>query len=423
MAMTDLTIVRRSMTARLFSTVTTIVTVAVAVALMLVLLSMRDSGQKAFSRGSGNMHLLISRDASPLVAVLNGVFYANAPRNYMEWAKVEEIAGSLPFDFAIPSQLGDSYRGLPVMAVAPELFTMFEPVRGRPWSFASGQAFTGPFQVVLGAEAARVTGLGLGSEIYLTHGRGGDAHQHRDYAYEVVGILESTGSAHDRALFTDLMSSWVVHAHDRRLAEEGSGIELTTADQVTEEDKKVTGIYARVLTRPGQDASAVLPQVFDMLRRDTSITVASPSNQIERLFQIVGNIDRIFIAMAGVVMISSGIGIMLALYNSMEQRRRQIAVMRVLGCSRGRVFGLVMTESAMIGLMGGVMGALLAVAGAQAVAAAVEARLGLVIEPAIGLDVLLSVIVATVLLASVAGLVPAVVGYRTSVVRHLRPVG
>src|SRR5205085_11916441 len=78
--MPDWTIISRSLRARLFSTVTTVITVGVAVALMLVLLTMRDSGRRAFERGSGNMHLLISRDASPLVSILNGVFYAGAPR-------------------------------------------------------------------------------------------------------------------------------------------------------------------------------------------------------------------------------------------------------------------------------------------------------------------------------------------------------
>ena len=85
--MNDFTIIRRSMTGRMFSTVTTAVTVAVAVALLLTLLSMRKAGEQAFERGSGNMHLLVSGDASPMVAVLNGVFYANAPARPISWAK------------------------------------------------------------------------------------------------------------------------------------------------------------------------------------------------------------------------------------------------------------------------------------------------------------------------------------------------
>ena len=127
MAMTDWTIIRRSMTSRLFSTVTTVITVAIAVGLMLTLLSMRDSGRRAFERGSGNMHMLISNDSSPLVSVLNGIFYANAPARAITPARFAEIANSFPAEYAIPTQLGDRYMGLPVLATTREFFTKFSP--------------------------------------------------------------------------------------------------------------------------------------------------------------------------------------------------------------------------------------------------------------------------------------------------------
>jgi putative ABC transport system permease protein len=185
----------------------------------------------------------------------------------------------------------------------------------------------------------------------------------------------------------------------------------------------ITGIYLRVITRAGQDASAALPMVFEMLRQDPTITAAAPTDQIRRLFAIVSNIDQIFVAMAAVVMISSGIAIMLALYNSMEQRRRQIAVLRVLGCSRARVFGLVVTESAILGVLGAAVGVGLALAGGFAVAAVLKERLGLVVEPTLPLEITLVVMLATVALASAAGIIPALMAYRTSVAKNLRPIG
>lgn len=436
MALTDFTIIRRSMTARLFSTVTTIITVAVAVALMLVLLSMRDSGARAFERGAGNMHLLISRDSSPMVSVLNGVFYANAPARPIAWSEYERLIAPLPLEFAVPVQLGDSYRGLPVLATTSEFFTKFKPDPVTGWSLASGRYFEKELEVVLGATAARQTGLALGDSIFVNHGmaRAGEpSHVHKEYAFTIVGILNPTGSSHDRALFIDLNSTWILHAHDRREAEEAAEhadeahdheheSPLTVAD-IEDRDRLITGVYMRVLTREGQDASAALPQVFSMLRADPSITAAAPTDQIRRLFAIVSNIDQIFIAMAGVVMLSSGIAIMLALYNSMEQRRRQVAVLRVLGCSQGRIFGLVVTESAILGLMGSLAGAGAAVIGGLAVAAVLKERLGLVVEPSLPIDLTLVIVLATVGLAAAAGILPAVMAYRTSVAKNLRPIG
>lgn len=454
MALTDWTIIRRSLLSRTFSTVTTSITVAVAVALLLVLLMMRESGQKAFSRGSGDMHLLISADASPLVSLLNGVFYANAPRRPIAWSKYEQLASSAPWQYFVPTQLGDSYQGgIPVMATVPEFFTRFRPNPGEPWELAQGKFFEKDFEVVVGASAAGATGLNVGDTIHLTHGiahnqsqkqnqsdAAAPVHEHAEFSYAVVGILRPTGGSHDRALFTSLQSTWLIHAFDRREREEhasqngahpeGDAHEahhdheapITPAD-LTDEDRKITGVYARLISREGSDTPANLPQVFDQLRRDTTITVASPRQEIDKLFTIVGNIDRIFLAMGIVVMISSGICIMLALYNSMEQRRRQIAVLRVLGCTRGRVFGLVVTESAVLGMVGAAAGVLLSIIGAQAAAAAMKERVGLAIDPSLPLQATLSVAASAVLLAAAAGLVPAVMAYRTAVARNLKPLG
>ncbi len=443
MALTDFTIIRRSMTARLFSTVTTIMTVAVAAGLMLVLLSMRDAGRKAFERGAGNMHLLVSADSAALPAILNGIFYANPPQRPVTWDKHRQLASSFPWEYAVPVQMGDSYEGSPTLATTSEFFTKFKPDVEFGWELADGRFFEKDFEVVVGAAAAKATRLKIGDKIALTHGAGkgvaqGPAeHVHGDYQFTVVGILKPTGTPHDRALITNLESAWIIHAHDRIEREEhaeedadaaGADAEhhdeqLVGRDELIPEDRKITGIYLRLMTRPGSDATAALAQVFDQLRRDTSITVAQPAQQIGNLFRFVSNIDQIFLGLAGVVMLSSGIAVMLALYNSMEQRRRQIAVLRVLGCSRERIFGLVLTESAMLGLIGALIGLVLCVIGAWVVAAIMKRELGLVIQPSLDARWTLMVVIATIMLAALAGVIPAVMAYRTSVAKNLKPLG
>ncbi|MBS0195309.1 MAG: ABC transporter permease [Planctomycetes bacterium] len=455
--MTDWTIILRSLQARKFSTLTTIVTVAVAVAMMLVLVTMREAGKKAFERGCGDMHLLVSADASPLSSVLNGVFYANPPRRPLPWARFEALKTSAPWAYAVPIQQGDSFKGQPVLATNADFFLKFKPNPNEPWQLADGRFFNTDFEVVVGADAARTTGLRVGSKVYLTHGTGmsregipadpepeghddhadhadhdhdhdakhveGDhsGHVHRDFVYTVVGVLKPTGGSHDRALITNLESTWIIHAKER-LEKAGRHEKPTPAD-LTDEDRKITGVYLRLITREGSDTPANLPAVFDSLRRDTSVTVAAPFDEIRTLDVIVGNVNRVFIAVAGAVMLSSGIAIMLALYNSMEQRRRQIAVLRVLGASKPRIFGLVVTESAIIGLLGAAAGIALGFAGAIVAAAVMKDKLQLLLDPSIPPRALVAVALATVLLAAAAGVVPAFAAYRTSVARNLRPIG
>ena len=428
--MTDFTIVLRSLRVRLFSTIVTALLVATSAGLLLTILSLRSAGKAAFERGSGNAHLLVSADQSPLVAVLNGLFYANPPRAPLSQAKVSEIRRLFPWDFMVETQLGDSYRGFPVLATTPEFFTKFEPVVGEPWAPASGKFFDGNMQVVLGAACARETGLRMGAKLVLTHGSGASreggegeehGHVHREYEFEVVGILKPTGSPHDRALFVSLESSWILHAHDRR---EREGLEgKVTAADLLEDDRKVTGMLLRLPTRSGSNVSSALQQVFDTLRRDTSITVAQPADQIDKLFNIVANVDGIFIALAIVTLFSSAVAILLSMVNSMAQRRRQIAVLRVLGASQSRVFGIVLTEAAVIGLLGSVAGILVSVIALTIATAWLRESLGLIIAP--DFDPRASVIVAAgaVALSALAGLVPAGMAYRTSVSTQLRPLG
>ena len=427
--LTDGQIVLRSLRARPLSTWITIGMVATSVALLLVLLGMRTAARGAFDRGSGNVHLLVSADPSPLVAVLNGIFYANAPSKPIAWAKFQQIRNGFPYQWAIPTQQGDSYRGFPTMATSTDFFAKFEPAAGEPWKLADGRFFERPFEIVLGAAAAKGSGLRMGQQVFLNHGSGASreggepdehaGHVHTEFPFKVVGILEPTGSAHDRALFVDLESSWILHAHDRR---ERAGIEgKTTAADLTDDDRKVTGILLRLPTRAGSDASAAMQQQFDTLRRDTAIVVAQPAQQIEKLFEIVSNVDGIFIGMAVVVLFSSAISTMLALYNSMAARTRQIAVLRVLGASRGRVFGLVLTESLMITMAGAVAGVALALFGGIAASAWLKASIGLVIDPSLDPRSTIIVLGGAVALGALAGVLPAWRAYQVPVADNLRP--
>ncbi len=445
MAISDLTIIRRSLLGRMFSTVTTIATVAVAVGLMLLLLSMRESAKEAFDRGTGNMHLLVTKESDRLTSVLHAIYYTQAPTRFITWDEYQSVRefeggsfGPGALQFLIPIQQGDTFRGFPVTATTAEFFTQFShdsnfapdagegDQRGEPWRLSSGRFLEGDFEAVLGAEVAANANLAMGDHIHMTHGASDFEHKdrghvHDEFEWGVVGILESTGSAHDRAVFIDLDSSWIVHAHDRR-EEDAEGHVETVAEDVTDEDRKVTGLLLRAHVRPGRTMSTVTgPFAFELNR--AGFTVAEPRKEVENLFKIVGNISAILLGMAVVVMVSSGIAIMLALYNSMEQRRRQIAVLRVLGAPRSRIVRLVILESAFIGLAGALAGVILWFPASMIVSKAMAVQVGLIVEPTLRAASLLLVIGGTILLSCLAGVVPAAAAYRTPVARNLRPMG
>jgi putative ABC transport system permease protein len=446
MALSGFTIIRRSLLGRMFSTVTTAVTVAVAVALLLLLLSMRASAERAFQRGIGNMHLLVSNEPDRLGSVLHAIYYTQAPTRFVTWEEYQSIASrygggsSRPgaLSFLIPIQQGDSYRGFPVTATTPEFFTQFShdfefapgtpesEQPGEPWRLGAGRFFDGDFQAVLGSEAAARTGLSVGDHIHIAHGASEFDHEdrghvHDEFEWEIVGILQETGSAHDRALFIDIGSAWIVHAHDRR-ERDADGHIHTDAGDVTNEDRKITGLLLRAQVRPGRQMStATGPIAFEL--NQLGLTVAEPRLEVDRLFRIVGNVSGILLGMAIVVMVSSGIAIMLALYNSMEQRRRQIATFRVLGASKARIFSWVMAESAVLGFLGALAGIALWAPASIIVSGIMEAKVGLSVGLSLNPITLIPVMAGSIVLGCLAGVVPAIAGYRTPVAVNLRPIG
>ncbi len=426
--MSDLAIVLRSLRLRAFSTAVVVVLVAVSAGLLLAILSLRTAGERAFTRGSGNAHLLVSRDGSPLVSVLNGIFYANPPKAPIDKASLDALRASFPWSMFVPTAVGDSYRGFPVVATTPEFLSKFEPVAGEPWKFAAGRAFAANYEVVLGSAVAAETGLRMGAKLVLTHGSGKSregadehAHVHKEYEFEVVGILEPTGSPHDRALFSDLESSWMLHAHDRREREGLHGKVVPT--DLVDGDRVVTGVLMRLPSRDPLAAPPALAQQYDRLRRDGSLTVALPANEIQRLFQIVGSIDVLFLAMAGATLVSSAVAILLSMVNSMAERRRQVAILRVLGASRARIFLLVLTESTMVGLAGAAAGVAVCAVGLFAATAWMREAHGLAIAPELDPRAAVLVAMGTTLLAALAGLAPSILAYRTTVANHLKPLG
>jgi len=185
----------------------------------------------------------------------------------------------------------------------------------------------------------------------------------------------------------------------------------------------VTGVYVRGVVREGRQASAAIAELASELRRNPTLTVASPASEIDALFRIVNRVDRLLIAMAFVVLVSGAVSIMLALYSSGQMRRREIATFRVLGASRGRIVSWVLAEAVILGAAGAVLGGVVSVVGGHVVAWGLKVQLGLVVEPAISPAAFGLVSAVAIVLAAIAGIAPAILAYRTTVAEHLRPLG
>ena len=165
----------------------------------------------------------MSGDSSPLVAVLNGIFYANPPRTPLSESKVTEVAGSMPWSWAIPTQLGDSFRGFPVIGTTPAFLDDFEPAMGEPWRIRRpGRNIEGPFDVVLGSRVAAATGLGVGDRL----------HGHADDPFALARV-EVRGDMEPDDLFETLAQSLLAAVDRDALSGWGGVVHIITPEGIT----------------------------------------------------------------------------------------------------------------------------------------------------------------------------------------------
>jgi putative ABC transport system permease protein len=200
-------------------------------------------------------------------------------------------------------------------------------------------------EVVLGAEVAQRTGTGLDAKFAGAHGISGEGDEHKEAPYTVVGILKETGSVLDRLVLTGIESVWQVHEPHQGSREAGD-----QKDKAAEPDREVTVVllqYASPL------AAATLPR---QINSRSELQAASPAVETARLFRIVGVGAEALRAFAIVLMVAAGLSVFIALYTALEERRYDLAVMRTLGASPRRLFGLLLLEGLVLALLGALIG-------------------------------------------------------------------
>ncbi|HET7297084.1 MAG TPA: FtsX-like permease family protein, partial [Burkholderiales bacterium] len=302
---------------------------------------------------------------------------------------------------AIPLALGDSWKGYRIVG-AP---------RGYPEHYGatleSGRLHDKPLEAVLGAEVAARTGLAAGGTFTGVHGLGAEGgSEHVGAPYTVVGVLNRTNSVLDRLVLTSIESVWQVH-------EEHQGPEDEADRKALEEAREVTVLlvqYASPL------AAATLPR---QINAQSELQAASPAYETARLFRIVGVGIEALRAFALVLIVAAGLSVFIALYNALEERRYDLAVMRTLGASRAKLFGLLMTEGVVLSLLGAMLGLALGHVLASALGAWLEATQH---YPVSGLEWRpeeLWVVAVALGVGVLAALLPAWRAYRTEVSRTL----
>ncbi|MEY4549265.1 MAG: hypothetical protein RL685_5460 [Pseudomonadota bacterium] len=411
----------------------TLLNVALGALLLSAILQLRSATERSFLGPSRGYSLVVGPPGSRLELVLNTVFQMGQSPGLLAYDAFEELEQNPATELAVPYAVGDSFRGYRVVGTSEAFFAPRFPQpaasntaakfsQGRPFqvdraalhgqleAIARGGAGEPAasdvpvLEAVLGASVARQLGIQLGDQIEPTHGveGGGSAHEHQQL-WNVVGILTPTATPVDELVLINLDSFF-------RISDHRGG--------VIPENGKPAISAVLLFPKPGVHKALLLAQ----LSKRTQLQVADVDGEVRRLFRIVGNVDRIFLLIAGLVVWVGVVSVSVGIYNTLAARRRDLAILRILGARRRTLFGMLIGEAALLSALGGVLGmglghALVAV-GAGWIERSSGVRPGALWplpEEALALALL-------VLAGAVSGLLPALRAYRSDVAAHLAPV-
>lgn len=408
---------------RKLNTLLNMVLLGLGTGIVIVLLLFGEQFEENLHRNVQNIDVVVGAKGSPLQLILSSVFHVDVPTGNIPLLEARELAKNRAVAQAIPLALGDNYRGYRIVG------TTSEYARHYRAELIDGTFWDAPYQVVIGAQVVNETGLALGDKVISSHGLTAEtaSDQHESQPFRVVGVLQPTGSIIDRLLLTSVETVWLVHEpheegegdeqdhHMESHADEDSARDVLglSLDSEADAEREVTSLLIRYRS---PIAAVSFPRYVN---KETKFQAASPAFETTRLFALLGvglEVVRVF---GGVLVFAAALSIFVVLYNAMKDRRYDLAMMRALGASRGKLFVQVLVEGVLLTLMGTGLGFALGHASTEVIGAWVREAQHINLTGWIILPDEFWLIGLALVLGGVSALIPALQVYRTDVAQTL----
>ena len=292
----------------------------------------------AFDRDLAGIDVVVGAKGSPMQLILSGVFQLDVPTGNIPLAAVKALQAHPQVAQVIPISMGDSFRGFRIVGTMPDYVSHYDA------QLAQGVLWKSSMQAVLGARVAQQSGLKVGDTFTGTHGLAAGGHAHGQSPYTVTGILAPNASVLDRLVLTPLESVWQVHETDTALDDEDR--------KVMEDEREVTLALIRYKTPL---AAVTFPR---FINTTTDMQAAAPALEITRLLSMVGVGIDVLRALAGVLLLTAGLSVFIALWGAVRERRADLALLRMLGAPPRKVAGLLLCEALWLAVLATVFGVL-----------------------------------------------------------------
>lgn len=390
----------------------TIVSIAISVTLLLGVEYIRKEARQSFMNTISGTDLIVGARSGSVQLLLYSVFRIGNATNNLSWSSYKEIADHKWVKWTVPLSLGDSHQGYRVLGTNTDYFRYYRYADKNALTFSQGKPFSGVYDAVLGAEVARKLGYELGDKIVIAHGAGSTSFsEHKNKPFSVTGILKPTGTPVDRTVHVTLEGIEAIHI-DWKAGSPVPGFEIS-AERAAKMNLQPKVITAFLVGLKSRTAAFRLQREINEYRRE-ALLATIPGIALSELWRAIGQFEVILRIITVFVLIAGLLGMLTTLLTTLNERRREMAILRAVGAHPAQVFLLFVLEAVIIALLGGIFGMILIAVGVQAVQPWVAESYGFHLRswfPQTTDWTLLSIIVA---LAALFSTLPAWIAYRRS---------
>ena len=410
--MTLLLIALKSARFRRTSLVLTVITIAISVTLLLGVDEIRKESRTSLFNTVSQTDLIVGARSSPTNLLLYSVFRIGNATNNVTWETYESIAAQDEVAWTIPISLGDSHRGFRVMGTSSDYFDYYRYGNREPLSLRSGERFEGVYDTVLGADVAKGLGYEIGDEIVISHGlTSADFAGHDDKPFTVVGIFDRTGTPVDRTVHVSLAGIEAIHVDWQEGSRSGVTLDAEQALQFDLTPTSITAFMVGLVNRG---------QTFQV-QRDINEYSAEPMSAIlpgaalSEFWQAISPVEQLLFVISGFVLIAGLLGMLTTILSTLNERRREIAVLRAIGARGRHVVMLIVLETLLVVTAGCALGVGMLYA-LMALARPIVARRFGVDLAATWLDATQFGIIGAVICGGIlVALIPGFIAYRRSI--------
>lgn len=400
--------------------------IALATALLLTLERLRTDLRASFAQAVSGTDLVVGARTGPVQLMLHAVFHLGGATHSVRMDSLQAVAAHRAVAWVVPLALGDSHHGFPVLGTTPDYFLRLAYGDRQPLVLRDGRAFAGTldglYEAVLGAEVAQALGYRPGQTITLAHGlepaEGALATEHDDKPFTVVGVLARTGTPVDRTVHVSLQALQAIHLDWAGGAPlPGVNIPAEAARKFDLDPKQVTAALVGLKSR----AAVFVVQRYVADYEAEPLLAVLPGVALDELWQAVGLGERALLALSALVALVSLAGLVAVVLAGLNERRRELAVLRAVGAGPRQVLALLALEGGLVTLSGALLGTLAAAAAVLAAGPWVQQQLGIGLTWDAPTPAQWGLFAAVLAAGMLASLVPGWRAYRLSLADGLSP--